>query len=43
MECAVTATFDVCYPTKLIEKAALIQKLLKTVVDEAIIAAGDAN
>jgi hypothetical protein len=42
MECAATGTFDVCYPTKLIEKAAVIQKLIKLIVDEAI-KKGDAN
>jgi hypothetical protein len=42
MECAATGTFDVCYPTKLIEKAAVIQKLIKLIVDEAI-KQGDAN
>lgn len=36
MESATSGTFDVCYPTRYIEKTALVQKMLKTIVDDAI-------
>lgn len=36
MESATSGTFDVCYPTRYIEKTAFVQKMLKTIVDDAI-------
>ena len=36
MESATSGTFDVCYPTKYIEKTAFIQKVLKSIVEDAI-------
>ncbi len=36
MESATSGTFDVCYPTRYIEKTAFVQKMVKTIVDNAI-------
>lgn len=36
MESATSGTFDVCYLTKYIEKTAFIQKVLKSIVEDAI-------
>jgi|LauGreDrversion4_2_1035121.scaffolds.fasta_scaffold39971_3 hypothetical protein len=36
MESATSGTFDVCYPTKYIEKTAFVQKILKGFVEDAI-------
>ncbi len=36
MESATSGTFDVCYPTRYIEKMAFVQKMLKRIVDNTI-------